>query len=96
MQVRAFGAGVATMADAADQLAALDRLALGKAGGITLKVRVIIDPAMVGRADVNGVPAATLGEEQFLDGSGRGGNDRSPFGGHDVDRVWRRAPPARA
>ena len=65
MEVRPGGVGVAGMADAADQLPALHLLALGEARRIALQMRVIIDPAPVGRADVDGDPAAALRRNSF-------------------------------
>src|SRR5688572_24882234 len=87
MEVRSARIGVAGVADAADRLSALDLLALGEARRIALQMGVIIDPALVGRADVERDPAAALREEQFLDRSVGRGDHRRSFRSHDVDRV---------
>ena len=65
MEVRASGAGVAGMADAADQLALLHGLALGEPGRVTLQMRVIIGPALVGRADIGRDAAAAPEKKSF-------------------------------
>src|SRR5438105_14274449 len=58
MEVRARRVGIAAMADAADHLAAPHLLPLVQSSRVGGEVRVIIDPLPVGRAIVDGDPAA--------------------------------------
>src|SRR3954468_22477088 len=67
VEVRTGSAGVAGVAHASDHLAALDLLPLGKTRRVGREMGVIIHPLLVGRALVNGDPAAALAEEQLLD-----------------------------
>src|SRR5438105_15814112 len=58
MEVRARRVGIAGMADAADHFAAPHLLTLVQPSRVGGEVRVVIDPLMIGRALVNGDPAA--------------------------------------
>src|SRR6476620_642853 len=60
MEVRAVRTGVAGAADEPDHHAGSDLLALGETRGIAVEMRVIVHPAAVGRADVDGDPAAAI------------------------------------
>src|SRR4051794_30359992 len=86
MEVGPCGAGVAGVADAGNDLTALDLLAFRKSRRIGRQVGVIIHPLLVGRALVDGEPAARAVEE-LLDGPVGSGDHRSALGGHDVDGV---------
>ena len=86
MEVRAGGIGVTGMADAGDDLAALDLLALVEAGLVGRQMRVIIDPVVVARPFVKRDCAKRI-VEQFLDRAVGRGDDRGALAGHDVDRV---------
>src|SRR5436189_4660077 len=87
MEVRARGIRVAGAPDRSDRIAAAHSLALVEARRIGVEMGVIIAPLPIGRADVDGDPAAAATEEQFLhDAVGRR-DDRRAARGHDVDRV---------
>src|SRR6476469_7275437 len=87
MEVRSGRARVPSVADAGDDLASFHLLTLGKPRRVSREVGVIIHPLLVGRSLIDSDPAPTLAEEKFLDRPVGSGNDRRPFGGHDVDGV---------
>src|SRR4029079_7662487 len=86
MEVGPGGAGIAGMAHASDDLAALHLLAFRKPRRIGRQVGVVIHPLLVWRTLVDGEPSASAVEE-LLDRPVRGGDDRRALGGHDVDGV---------
>ena len=66
MEVRAICACIAAVADLRDHLAALHHLPFVQTRRVGQKVRVVVDPLLVGGADIDR-RSATNGVEQFLD-----------------------------
>jgi len=82
--------GISRRSDGPDLFTRPNLLLFGQTRPVVIEMRVIIEPATIGRPDIDGV-ATELAQEQLLYRAWSRGDHRGAARGQNIDRIMRPA-----